>query len=460
MNFDKHLVDPKNIQKRQQQHGENFSEVDLAYMSSLSAAVLQKSPLKSKLIVWIGFLVVVWLVVWSSFAQIDEITKGSGKVIPSHQIQVIQNLEGGIISDILIKEGDFVHKGDVLLRLKSVDFESSYAEIQLRYQELQAKSYRLEAEANDKKFNTHLTQKEQQSGLIKKEISLYKSNQAQLQNGLKIVDEQLMQKRNELREVRSNLEKLQESLGLLQQEVDMTAPLVQKGLVAEVEFLKLKRQRVEMNSEIEVLKLTIPRTKSMISEIKEKRSELKLEFQNQAKIEWNEVSAEMSRILKKQKTLKDKVLRTDVRSPVDGTVNRLLVNTISGVVQPGMDIIEIVPSEDALVIETKIKPQDIAFLHADLEAMVKFTAYDFSIHGGLKGKLTHISADTITDEEGKSFYLVRIKTDKNSLGSDKNALKIIVGMTADVDILTGKKSVLDYLLKPILKTQQNALTER
>jgi membrane fusion protein, adhesin transport system len=461
MKFNDKLIDPKKIRKNRTFEGQHFDEDDLQYMSSLSAAVLQKTPVQSQLILWISFAVFLWLLIWSAYAEIDEITKGSGKVIPSNQLQVIQNLEGGIVSDILVKAGDTVTKGQVLLKLQAINFESSYEESNLRYLELEAKSLRLQAEAMNLKFKIpNQMMQEGNAELIRKEKSLYLSNKQELQNSINIIKEQLRQKRNELAEVKSKLKQLRLSHSYLQEEMDMTEPLVKKGLVAEVEFLKLKRQRVEMNSDINSLKLTIPRTNSMIEEIKDKISQVEFEFSNKAKVEWNEVSAELSRIAKKKSALKDRVLRTDVRSPVDGTISRLLVNTISGVVQPGMDIVEIVASEDTLVIETKIKPQDIAFLHADLEAMVKFTAYDFSIHGGLKGKLTHISADTITDEEGQSFYLVRIKTNKNHLGPVSKPLKIIVGMTADVDILTGKKTVLDYLLKPILKTHHNALTER
>ncbi len=437
-----------------------YDENDLEFMSSLSEAVLQKAPSSSRKILWVIAISIFWIILWASVAEIDELTRGEGKVIPSQQLQVIQNLEGGIVSEILVKEGDHVQKGQVLLKIDDKNFASSYGESRLRYVELKAKSMRLEAEANAQPFEIALEMNEEMQKQIVYEKSLYDSNQEQLSKTFQILNEQIKQKENELTELESKVSQLQNSYNLVKKEVEIMEPLVKKGLVSEIEFLQLKRQTNNIQGELQTTRLAIPRVQSAILEVKSKRGEAELNFKNRAKKELNETVAEMSRLHEVHTSLEDRVQRTLVRAPVDGTIKQLLVNTVSGVVRPGMDILEIVPTEDTLLVEAKIKPSDVAFLRLGLDATVKFTAYDFSIYGGLKGKLVFISADTITNDRGESYYLVHIKTDKNHLGTPEKPLALMVGMTTTVDILTGKKTVLDYLLKPILKAKQNALRER
>ena len=439
----------------------NYNEKDLAFMSSLSEAVLQKVPNSSRRMLWVIVIAMFWLIVWASFAEVDELTRGEGKVIPSQQLQVIQNLEGGIVSEIMVKEGDNVKKGQVLLKIDDKGFASSFGESRLRYIELKAKSLRLAAESSGEPFdNNESITNEDMKRQIAYEKSLYHSNQEQLKQTLQVFQEQLYQKSNELKELTSKVAQLQNSFDLVKKELDIMGPLTKKGLVSEMELLQLKRQSSSIQGDLDAARLSIPRVQSAIQEAKNKLSGAELDFQNKAKKDLNEAVAEMSRLQEVQTSLEDRVQRTLVRAPVDGTIKQLLVNTVSGVVKPGMDILEIVPTEDTLLIEAKIKPSDVAFLRLGLDAMVKFTAYDFSIYGGLKGKLVFISADTITNEKGESYYLVHIKTDKNHLGTPEKPLALMVGMTTTVDILTGKKTVLDYLLKPILKAKNNAFRER
>ena len=437
-----------------------YSNEDLAYMNSLSAAALQKVPSQSKILLLIISAIVVWLIIWASFAKIDEITRGLGKVIPSKQIQVVQNLEGGIISEILVHEGQLVDKDQVLVKISDTMFSSSFEETKLRYLELKSKSLRLNAEVTGKNLDISKEVYEEMSELINKEKTLYTINKNQLAQSINILKEQVNQRKQELTEAESKLEQLKQGYSLIAQEVEITEPLVKKGLVSQVEYLQLSRESNSMKGDMDAVRLSIPRIRSTIEEAKNKMEEAKLDFRHEAKEELNEVEAEMSRILETSGAIKDQVNRTLVRSPVKGVVNQLLINTVSGVVQPGMDIVEIVPLDDKLLIEAKIKPSDVAYLYPGLKAIVKFTAYDFSIYGGLEGKLTHISADTIVDEEGDSFYIVRIKTDKNYLEKDGKQSDILVGMVANVDIITGKKTIMDYILKPIIKARQNALTER
>jgi len=437
-----------------------YSEEDLAYMRSLSAAVLQKVPYRSKVLLTLIVVIVFWLITWASFAEIDEITKGVGKVIPSKQIQVIQNLEGGIVSEILVREGQMVEKGQILVKIDDTKFSSSFEENKLRYLELQVKSIRLQAEAGSHKLHIPKKLYAEMPKLLEEERALYAINKNQLRRSMDILNEKVNQRKNELTEAEFKLKQLKKSYSLIAKEVDITKPLVKKGLVSQVEFLQLSRQANSMVGDLDAVRLSIPRIKSTIAEAKDKIEETKLEFRFKAKEKLNEVEAEMSRIQESGGALEDQVKRTSVRSPVKGVVKQLLINTVNGVVQPGMDIIEIVPLDDKLLVEAKIKPSDVAYLYPGLKAVVKFTAYDFAIYGGLEGEVVLVSADTIVDEEGNSFYLIRVKTDKSYLEKENEKHAILIGMVANVDIITGKKTVMDYILKPILKAKQGALRER
>ncbi len=430
------------------------------YISYLSDVMLEKNPKHSRILLWIIFATVVWFIVWAYYAKIDEITRGEGKVIPSSHVKVIQNLEGGILLDIYVKEGDTVRKGDKLLKISDVGFFSKYKESEISLNALKAKAQRLYAEANNLSFNPDEKLKKSIPTLLEHEKSLYNSNKEQLQNQEEMIRDQIIQKQNELKEARAKKNKLQNAYNLIQNELDINAPLVKKGLVSKIEFLKLKRQASNIKGDLNAIAYTIPKIKSQMEELKRKEQNIYYEFQNRAKEQWNEVTAKISALEESKSAIEDKVKRTLVLSPVNGIIKTIYVNTIGGAIKPAMDLMEIVPNEDSLLIEAKIKPSDIAFIRPEERAKIKFTAYDFSIYGGLEGKVVNIGADTIKDEKGESYYLVRIKTDKNYLGTKEKPLKIIPGMVARVEIITGKKSILDYILKPLLKAKENALTER
>lgn len=441
----------------------HYDADDLRYMSSLSEAILAKSPSASKFVLWLVMISAFWAIVWASQAQIDERTRADGQIIPSNRVQIIQNLEGGIVSSILVHEGSKVNKGDVLVKIENKSFSSSFGESRLKLNELKARAIRLRAEATSKPFDVDEKQFSDDIDMLKEirfEKSLYESNKAQLNQTLQILQEQLNQRRSELRELSSKISQLKDSHELMKNELDIMKPLVSRGLVSQVEYLQSQRQASQIKGELDTARLSSPRVKSTINETNRKINETKLAFINKAKSELNEVIAEIARLSETQTSLEDRVRRTVVRSPVKGIVSRLMVNTISGVIKPGEDIAEVVPEDDALVAEVKVKPKDVAFLRVGMKAMVKLTAYDFSIYGGLWGKVTNVGADTVTNKKGQSYYLVRIKTDKNHLGTDLNPLPIRAGMVVSADILTGKKTVLDYMLKPILKAKHNALSER
>jgi len=445
----------------QQSRKARVAEQDIAYMSSLSQAALEKPTVKSQMVVWVILLVAVWLIVWSNYAELDKIVRGEGKVVPSSQIQIIQNLEGGIVEELFIRSGDKVTKGQVLIKLDNTQFASSFDESELREAELTAKAQRLAAEAFNKPFvisKEVITDKLIQS-LYDREHQLYIGRQKQLLTSDKILVEQIEQKKLELQDAYSQQKQLTRSLNLLKKEVSFMRPLVKQGIASQVDLLKLEREENEALSKLKGVQFSIPRIQSAISEARSKRDDAKETFANEAQEQMNQVLAEKEQLIKSKAALQDRVDRTDIKSPVNGTIKQMFVNTIGGVVQPGSDIVEIVPDDDSLVLETKILPADIGFIYPGLKAKVKFTAYDFAIYGGLEGSVIRISADTITDEEGNSFYIARIKTDRNHLGTKDKPLYLLPGMTSSVDIIVGKHTVLDYLLKPIIKAKDTALRE-
>lgn len=442
-------------------HKERIIEKDIAYMSSLSQAALEKPTHKSQIIVWIILLVIVWLIYWASVAELDKIVRGEGKVVPSSKIQIIQNLEGGIVEELFIQTGDMVKKGQVLIKLDNTQFASSFGESELKEAELLSKAQRLAAEAFDKPFEVNLEAEMESNtkNLYQREYQLYQARQKQIKTTDRILVEQIEQKKLELQDAYSQQKQLTRSLNLLRKEVSFMKPLVKQGIASQVDLLKLEREENDALSELKAIQFSIPRIKSAIAEARGKRIDAQETFANEAHEELNKVLAEKEQLKQSISALQDRVDRTDIKSPVNGTVKQMFVNTIGGVVQPGSDIVEIVPDDDSLVLETKIQPADIGFIYAGLKAKVKFTAYDFAIYGGLDGTVKQISADTITDEEGKSFYVARIETDKNHLGTESSPLYLLPGMTASIDVIVGKHTVLDYILKPIIKARDTALRE-
>lgn len=438
----------------------NYSKTDLEFMNSLSNAMLSGSSSGLNTLLYLICLIIAAAIAWAYFAELDERTKGTGRTIPSKQIQVIQNLEGGIIKQIHVYEGQEVKKGQVLVTIDDTGIGSSFAESANKIKELKAQISRLRAEAG-------LTEKvipeegvDEDDVVMQNEIRLYRAKLTQYENKRSALEQQLRQKQIDLQSASQDLKSYKSSLRMIEREVDLSRPLREKQLLSELEFLRLEQRQLEKKQEIDNTVKKIEKLQVQQLEAEQNIADLDKSRQTEALAELNQALAELDRVSLMQVAIKDRVTRTNVRSPVNGIVKQLLINTVGGVVAPGMDILEIVPNDDSLVIETKITPADIAFIYPGQKAILKFTAYDFAIYGGLEGEVTQISADTITDEKGGEFYLVKIKTEKNFLGSENDPKKIIVGMTAQVDIITGKKTVMQYLLKPILRAKENALRER
>jgi adhesin transport system membrane fusion protein len=421
------------------------------------SAIIAQESLRSRKFVRAVALIIVIALIWSALARVDEITKGDGKAVPSSQLQVVQSLDGGIVSEILVKEGDEVHKGQVLLRIDTTRFLSSFNEDHSTYLSLLAKAARLRAVADGVNFVPPPEVAKENPALVDQERDVYLNSKAQLNAQVGMARDQLSQRDHELGEAQARFQQAQQGSALTSKELEMTRPLLKSGAVSDVDLLRLERDLSRLDGDKNQAASQITRLQSAISEAKRKIEQVELEFKNQARSELSETQAKISSLSQGSVALSDKVKQAEIRSPVNGTVQRLLYNTVGGVVQPGKDIVQVVPLEDSILLETKVLPKDIAFLHPGQKANVKFTAYDFAIYGGMEAHVESISADSITDDKGNAFYIVRVRTDKSVLGEK---LPIIPGMVAEVDILTGKKTVLSYLLKPVLRAKQYALTER
>lgn len=441
---------------------QKIKEVDIEFMTDTSSAIQQGAPIAYHLILWSAAAFLLVALIWANFAVLDVVTTGEGKVIPSGNIQTVQNLEGGIVKDIRVRIGDIVEKDQILMVIDDTRFFSSLKEGAVQIGALEAKVARLSAEASGKELNFPEKLKNEFPQYVANEVELFNSRKRELDVKISILKEQKGQKQQELIELEGKKEQLKRSLALVEKELKLTRPLVKDGAVSEVELLRLERTVNDLAGELEQTELSIPRAKSALVGAEEKINELKIGFKTEALSELNTVKAELTRLNELQKAATDRVNRTIVRSPVKGTINQVKVNTIGGIIQPGEDLIDIVPLDDTLLIEANIRPSDIGFLRPGLPATVKISAYDFSIYGGLKAEVEHISADTITDDKGNSFYQIRVRTTDQSylIGKHKEKLEIIPGMSATVDILTGQKTVLEYLLKPIIKAKQNAMRER
>lgn len=434
---------------------ENAETLD--WQVEANSVLVYQDPIRARALLYVVAIALLLLLVWAAFAEIDEVTRGEAKVIPTRQVQIIQSLDGGVVTSIDVKEGDLVEPGQLLVRLDATRFTSNLRENEVEYLVLKVKAARLKAVAGGGVFVPQADWIEKVPDVVAQQQILYDSSLAQLASVKNIAEQQLEQRLQELAEAKAKGIQSARSYQLSARELKKTKPLVKSGAVSEVEILRLEREVAQFLGERDQATASSKRIEATISEAKSKLNEVELVFKNKIREELTEVTTRIKGLYESSVGLSDRVAQTAVRSPVHGTVKRLFFNTIGGVVVPGKEVVEIVPVDEALLLEARIKPKDIAFLTLGQTAIVKFTAYDFAIYGGLEASVTHIGADTVMDEDGNPFYTVRVRTVKPNFGKDK---PIIPGMVAQVDILTGKKSILSYLLKPVLRAKAYALTER
>jgi adhesin transport system membrane fusion protein len=430
---------------------------DLDWQDEADLAILEQTPVKAKLLLYAIAFVLIALIAWASFAKVDEVTRGEGRVIPSKQVQVIQSLDGGIVAEILVKEGQTVSVGTPLIRIDETRAVSSLRENQAQYLAFLAKQSRLKSLAEDKPFNPPPEVRNEAPEIYDQEYALYISSQEELASAIEIARNQMVQREKELLEVQYKKEIAEKNYDSANKELAANKPLLASGAVSEIDILKLEREATRARGDIDQARAQIGRIQSAIGEARRKISEVEQNFKSKVRTELNDVTARLNSLSEVSVSLQDKVNQTTLKSPVNGKVSRLFFNTVGGVIQPGKEVLEVVPTDDALILETKIQIKDIAFIRVLQPAVVKLTAYDYTIYGALDAVVENIAADSIVDEEGNAYYLVRVRTLKSSLGKD---LPIIPGMVAQVDIMTGKKTILSYLLKPVLKAKSYAFSER
>lgn len=418
-------------------------------------ARIQQNPLKARKILYFIVLVLSLLLIWAYFSPIDQVIRGEGKVIPYGKLQVVQALDGGIIQEVEVSEGDVVEKGQILLRIDPTRFISNLEESNSQYFALEAKSSRLKAllEGRSVDFSDEL--KKIKSNLIQNEKILYETSKQEFEQSMSGFDKRIQQKIEGIESNKSELRQHEQLLEITNKELDVTLPLLKSGAVSQLDIMQLERQTLELKGLIERVKSAIKRTDSEISEEKNSKEEAKLKYLNSWNKELNETLAKMNSLKSTQIGLNDAVSQAVIKSPVEGVIQRILINTGNAVVTPGTKIIEIIPKNVELVVEAKILPKDIAFIKIGQDVSLKFDAYDYAIYGGLKAKVSNISADTVTDDKDKTFYIIQIKSSENT-----NDIKILPGMVAQADIIIGKRTILQFIINPLIKAKDAALKER
>ena len=531
---------------------ELMDQQDFAFISQKSTALLLSSPKGARKLILIIFVFFIFAIYWAANAQVDEITKGDGKVISSKQLQKLQSLEGGIVSEVLISSGDRISKDDVLLVIDDTKFKSNLEEIRKKLLILEVQKQSLSSELKDEPlvfsadlineipviaqqemdfFATRQEGKESIELIYENRIEKLDNNFAEFSGKADNLRKKLELAEKELEEIRKKLlileaqkesfsselkdeplvfsadlineipvitqqemdffatrekekesieltyenriekldnnfaefsgkaDNLRKNLKLAEEELEIYRSLQNKDLVSKVELIALEKELNNIEGQLFEAEIKAQQIETLKTEALNERDSSNLSTRNKAQEKLNSTLAEIEILEQSEVVALDRVDRTLIRSPVNGIVQRVLANTISSVIQPGEDLIEIVPIDDALLIEARIRPVDIGFLSPGQDVVVKFSAYDYAIYGGLKGNLEYISADTVVDRD-ESYYLIKVRTDVNYIELEKERLEIIPGMTASVNIITGKKTVLDYLLKPVLRAKHNSMHER
>lgn len=434
---------------------------DFAYANDVRAAIDLRTPRTYVLLVRVSVAMFLVALIWAYFAVLDEVTRGDGRVIPSQQMQVVQPLEGGLVEKINVREGAVVRQGDVLMRIDDTSFAAQLGEVRERRIALAARIARLRVEAAGS-AELVLSQEIVTAAprTAEAELSLFDARQRKLKQDIEVLDQQVAQRRAEIAELRAQESRLSSSLELLNRELEITRRLFAQRVVPEIEMLRLDRQAAEMRGQWEVVRASLQKGDVSVREAEARRNNVQSTFRAAAEEELAKTLGDFNVVDETIRAAQDRVRRTDLRSPVYGIVNKVNVTTIGAVVQPGQAVMEIVPLDDTLLVEGNIRPADIAFIRPGQDAVVKITAYDSTIYGSLRGKVERISADTITTEQKETFFRVVVRTEKSHLGTESAPLPIIPGMVGSVEILTGRKSVLDYILKPARKVMSEAMRER
>lgn len=433
---------------------------DTDYMDELQAAAQIKPARPVILLLLTVIACVSFFFIWASVTEIEELTRGQGQVIPSQEIQVVQSLEGGILQELLVRKGDVVKAGQILMRLSDVQFSSEERGTEARFAALEAKKARLNAEASAQRFTLSDEIKRKAPQIAENELALYHSRQKELEAAFAIQDENIKKAKADLDEVKAEISRLSESRRLLKKELEITKDMVAKRAVPKLEQIRLERESADISGQINTKSQEKKGLLAALTGAENERAAQADKFKSTALEELNEVETEIAALKENLKSIGDRVDRREIKAPVDGIVNELMIQTIGGVVEPAMKLAEIVPMNDELKIVAKIKPNEIAFVNVGDRARVKISAYDPQKYGALDGEITRVAANSAKDNEGNILFEIEVKTTKNHLGTADKPLPITPGMVADVEVITGKRTILNYLMKPINRGFDRALRER
>ena len=433
---------------------------DLDFMSELQAAKRLQPVWQSHALLIIIIALLVFIFIWAAVSEVEIITRGEGQVVPSSEIQLVQSLEGGILAELNIEEGDRVEQGQVLARIENVAFASEERGIEAQLLSLNLKQLRLNAEIEEEEFIIPDDMMAQNPELARNEIELYEARQEALQNALSNADEAVRKAEANLSEIAATINRLSESRRILSEHLQITRDLVAKNAMPRVEALNQEREFSDISGDLNAATERRTGLRSDLATAQNKRAETLAQFKSEALAELSEVKTRLSAMQESLTAAGDRVDRTELRAPSAGIVKTINQKTIGGVVDPSMKLIEIVPLDEDLKITAKVAPADIAFIEVGQDVNVKITAYDPQKFGSLRGQLMRISADTIEDKEGNIFFEIDVRTDKNYLGTQENPLPIIPGMVAETEVITGKRTILSYMAKPFLRARDRAMTEQ
>jgi len=429
------------------------------FMDQLEAATRLKPSKASNIMLWSITAMIVLFIVWANVARIEELTRGQGQIVPTKEIQVVQSLEGGILQELLVGQGDRVTKGQILMRLSDVMFSSEERGTEAKSDSLKLKSARLEAEAAGKEFVVPDDLMKKIPDIANNELALYRSRQQELKNAISILEDKIATVKSDIDETQAQVNRLSSSRSSLQQELTITRDMVAKKAVSKLEQIRLEREVNDASGQMNAQQERISGLKSDLSAAEKQKADQMDRFRSQALTELSDVKTQTAQIGESLKSIGDRVSRTELRAPVDGIVNNIAVRTVGGVIEPAQKLIEIVPVDSELKIIAKVSPNNIAFLRVGQPVKVKISAYDSQRYGSLEGKLVRIGASSVTDREGNVFFEIEVRTDKNHLGTTENPLPVTPGMVADTEIITGKRTIMEYMLKPFLQARDRALRE-
>lgn len=426
------------------------------WMTDAEWAIQKQEPINSRVIIYILTFSFLLILLWAAVAPLDEVVHGTGKVMPSSGTQLAQSVDGGKVEEILVKESDQVEKDAVIVRIDPTRSSSFLGERRAQVMALMAKAARLEALTKDLPYRPSEEVAEAVPNIVEHESRLYQTSLDELRSNVSVARDRVVQRRQELVESTARLTQLSTAYELALDELEATRSLLESGAVSPLEVTRLEKEAARARGDRDQARAQITRNKSAVLEAEGQVGEINLRYKNTWRNELSATLAQLESLTEGNKALIDRVTDSEVKSPVGGTVKRLFVNTVGAVVMPGGAIAEIVSDEDELVVEARLSPTDRAFVKPGQDVVVKFTAYEYAIYGGLDGTVEYIGPDTVTDERGNTYYTVRIKTRETSFGENR---PILSGMIAQTDIITGKKTVLSYVLKPLFRAKEKALRE-